>query len=153
MPKDLKTYEYLKKLYLNLPHCRALGLAFAGEEGRMPVLSADWRGEFVGNNLTQVVHGGVITALADVAGAMAVAAHLSVPEFLATLDLRIDYLYPAVPQQRLFARAHCYRLSGQIAFVRTVCFRKNADDPFALATATYMRTPMPEEWLEKWNNA
>ncbi|MDO5687686.1 MAG: PaaI family thioesterase [Neisseria sp.] len=143
MPQHQATYLALKNLYVHLPHCAALGLRFEHEHGRIPTLSIDWREDLIGNSDSRVLHGGAVTTLIDVVGAVAVAAHLPEIEALATLDLRIDYLHPAPPAERVFATAECYRLSGQVAFVRTVCYARHAEDPFALGTATYMRTPLP----------
>ncbi len=144
MPQHLLTYQTLKDLYTYLPHCAAIGLRFEHEHGRVQTMSIAWREDLVGNRDSQVLHGGAITTLVDVVGAIAVAAHLPELEALATLDMRIDYLHPAPPRERVFATAECYRLSGQVAFVRTVCYDRHADDPFALGTATYMRTPLPD---------
>lgn len=137
------TYAMLRDLYESLPHCRALGLKFEGQEGRAQKMSVDWREDLVGNPQTNVIHGGVITTLIDVTSAIAVAAQLPKLESLATLDMRIDYMHPATPQQRVYCRAECYKLSGQVAFVRSVCFQDSAEEPLVLGMATFMRTPLP----------
>lgn len=146
---NTKVYTILSQHYLQLPHCVAIGLRFERPENRSQTLSVNWREDLLGNQDTQVLHGGVITTLVDVASATAVAAHLPDFETLATLDMRIDYLRAATPNQRVYATSDCYRLSGQVAFVRTVCYHENdADNPIALGTATFMRTPIPAHLKE-----
>lgn len=145
-PANTVVYETLQQHYLSLPHSQALGLRFECLQHRSPTLSVAWREDLIGNDQSQVIHGGAITTLVDVASATAVAAQLPEFEALATLDMRIDYLHAATPKQRIYATADCYRLSGQVAFVRTTCYHENEPhQPIALGMATFMRTPLPEQ--------
>ena len=57
---------------------------------------------------------------------------------IATLDLRIDYLKPATPGRDVVARAHCYKLTRDIAFVRGVAFHDDEADPIATSAGTFM---------------
>ncbi|MEQ9449634.1 MAG: PaaI family thioesterase, partial [Rhodospirillaceae bacterium] len=56
---------------------------------------------------------------------------------VATLDLRIDYLRPALPRVAIKAEADCYRLSNNIAFVRGRAYQE-ADREIASGLATFM---------------
>ncbi|MEI9988879.1 MAG: PaaI family thioesterase [Rhizomicrobium sp.] len=101
----------------------------------------------VGNPQTGVVHGGAITALLDQACGMAVGSALSqrTPEAggmraIATLDLRIDYLKAATPGADILVAAECVKITRQIVFARGRAFQESADEPIALATATFMIT-------------
>lgn len=143
-PANLVVYEALKNHYVHLPHCKILNFQFEHTKHRSPTLSVDWRNDLIGNSNNHVIHGGVITTLVDVTSATAVAAHLPEFETLATLDMRIDYLHAATPKQRIYATSDCYRLSGQVAFVRTTCYHEGQiNHPIALGMATFMRTPIP----------
>ncbi|WP_036666024.1 PaaI family thioesterase [Paludibacterium yongneupense] len=138
--------ESLSRLFVSLPHSLALGLSYLGcDAERRVTLRVDWREDLVGNPVTGVIHGGVITSLVDTSSATAVAAQLDRAEAIATLDLRIDYLKAAQPGRAIFCRAECYRLAHQVAFTRAVCFHDTPDDPIAHGVATFMResSPMP----------
>ncbi len=142
MPQTPALYRLLSGHYLELPHCRAIGLQDEGIQAQQPTLSIGWQPQLVGRSDWQTIHGGAITVLIDVASACAVAARLEEAETLATLDMRIDYMHPAEQHRRVYCRAECYRLAGQVAFVRSICYHDNPDDPIALGTATFMRTAL-----------
>ncbi|HRL34801.1 MAG TPA: PaaI family thioesterase, partial [Neisseria sp.] len=142
MPQNPAVYRHLSDHYLSLPHCRAIDLQAVCTEHDQPVLSVANRADLAGRGSEGTIHGGVITALVDVASASAVAAHLPDYEVLATLDMRIDYMHPALTDRAVQAKSTCYRLAGQVAFVRTLCYQEGQSDPVALGTATFMRTPL-----------
>ncbi|WP_066565585.1 PaaI family thioesterase [Snodgrassella sp. CFCC 13594] len=144
MPVNPQVFSLLFHHYAGLPHCVALGIRTESEQQDKPLMSVPWRPDLVGNEHTQTIHGGVITTLVDVTSASAVAALLPDFEVLATLDMRIDYMHPATPHDRIYAKAECYRLAGQVAFVRSHCYQHDESDPIALGTATFMRTPLGE---------
>jgi acyl-coenzyme A thioesterase PaaI-like protein len=58
----------------------------------------------------------------------------------ATLDLRIDRLRDAAPGRTVTARGMCVKMVGDVGFVRGHAWDEDADDPFALATGTFMVT-------------
>jgi len=83
----------------------------------------------VGDPDTGVIHGGVITRLeagGDDLGS------------IATLDLRIDYMSSAEPGKDLYAEAHCYRLTRNVAFVRASAYTDSAEHPVASAVGSFM---------------
>lgn len=77
-------------------------------------LRASWRSEFERGPGTSQWHGGAIAALLDIAGDLALAAKLghSIP----TIDLRIDYLRPAIDTD-LIAHARTLRAGRSIGVV------------------------------------
>lgn len=144
-PSESPLYRLLSRYFLDLPHCRAIGLRHEGIEQLCPTLSIDWQPHLVGRSDWQTIHGGAITVLIDVASACAVAARQETVENLATLDMRIDYMHPAEQHRRIYCRAECFRLAGQVAFIRSICYHDDPADPIALGTATFMRTPLTDE--------
>ncbi len=130
--------QAIKAMNQGSPHARALGIETIsiGPEGS--VLRAAYKPELVGDPETGVIAGGVVTALLDHACGQAV--HTALEQFMtiATLDLRIDYMRPAEPGKDLFARAHCYKATRSVAFVRAVAYDNDPDDPVAAAQAAFM---------------
>lgn len=127
---------------ISLPHCQALGFKLRAAQRGQVTLELPFKPEFVGNPVTRVLHGGVVTSLADTAGALSIYTELTALEAVATLDLRIDYLRPGVPDQPLFCTSECYRLTNQIAFTRSSVYQQDPAHPIAQVVASYMRTPM-----------
>lgn len=121
-----------------LPHARAVGMRFLSLDHGRGSMRLAYDAGLIGNPRTRVVHGGVITALLDtLCGAVVMA---SVPEgtSLATLDLRIDYLHPAMPDETIRASAECYKVTANVAFVRGLAYHEAIDDPIAHCTGTFM---------------
>ncbi|HBG31331.1 PaaI family thioesterase [Candidatus Macondimonas diazotrophica] len=123
-----------------IPHSKELGLEVVDMGPGWGILKVPYRPELVGNPKTGVLHGGVLTSLIDSTCGLAVFCRLPRMEAIATLDLRLDFLKPAVTGEDLFARAECYRLTRQIAFVRATAYQRNADDLVATSVATFMRS-------------
>ncbi len=121
-----------------VPHNQALGLDVTDFGPDMATMRLRYASHLVGNPDTGVLHGGAITSLVDAACGAAVFMRLASPMPIATLDLRIDYLRPADPGKDVYARAECYRLTRNVAFVRALAYTDSVDDPVASAAATFM---------------
>lgn len=94
--------------------------------------------KLIGNPATGVVHGGVITAFLDTLCGLVVMASVSRGMAIATLDLRIDYLRPAVPKIDILGSAECYKVTKAIAFVRGIAYQETFRDPIANCVGTFM---------------
>lgn len=128
----------LPQLASGAAHTHALGFAFERLEGDRVRIRVPWREDLVGDPDTGVLAGGLVTALLDHVGGLAVWIALDQFEPIATLDLRVDYMRAAEPRRDLIAEARCYRLTHSIAFVRAWAFENEPDDPVAAAQATYV---------------
>lgn len=126
----------------------ALGASVVEAAPGRSVMRLPYAPHIVGNPETGIVHGGAITALLDQACGMAVGSALAAaptPEeggmrAIATLDLRIDYLKAARPGAAITVVGECVKITRQIVFARGRAFQESADEPVALATATFMIT-------------
>ncbi|MDP6689965.1 MAG: PaaI family thioesterase [Alphaproteobacteria bacterium] len=123
-----------------IPHMAAVGLDLISLDDSGAVAKVPNRPEFVGDPDTGVVHGGIVTVLLDSLSGMCIMPLMDEGTMMATLDLRIDYLKPAAPKKDIFAHAHCYKTTRNIAFTRAIAYQDNADDPIANATGSFMLT-------------
>ncbi len=121
-----------------VPHNHALGLRVADFGDGWFAMRLPWNPELVGNPETGVLHGGAITALVDATCGASVFFKMRESIPVATLDLRIDYLRPAEPGRDVIARADCYKLTRNVAFVRALAYHDDVADPIASAAGTFM---------------
>lgn len=130
--------ERLVELFEQLiPFNRTLGMKVddVGEghcQIRVPARDAH-----IGNFVLPAVHGGVLSALADSAGGLAVFTRLEAGQSCATLDLRIDYLRPAKADRDLVARAEVVRLGNRVAVVNIDIVHPRDERVLAQVRAAY----------------
>lgn len=125
-----------------LPHARALSMRLDSvtEDGHV-TLSMPWDARLVGDPATGVLHGGAVYALMDTACGLAATLHPNSSGGTATLDLRIDYMRPATPGQRVRAEAFCYNMTRSVAFIRAVATDDDNARPVASATGAFTNEP------------
>ncbi len=121
----------------SLPHAHALGLQLEHLDDGVVELSMPYDEKLIGDPRTGVVHGGAVSALMDTCCGVAVVAHADRPLGTATIDLRIDYMRAATPKQRIYARAECYHMTRNVAFVRATTMDEDRDRPVATATGAF----------------
>lgn len=121
-----------------IPHNRALGLRVVGYAEGTAIIELPYHEQLVGNPETGVLHGGAITTLMDATCGASVFIKRRRPGRVATLDLRIDYLRPATPGQKVIAKAECYKVTRSVAFTRGIAHHGDEADPIAHATGAFM---------------
>lgn len=135
---SVKIESLLPQLAAGAAHTHALGFQFEALDGEAVILRAPYRADLVGDPDTGVLAGGLVTAMLDHVGGLAVWVALGEFRPIATLDLRVDYMRAAEPGRDLLARARCFRLTHSIGFVRAWAFEQDPDDPVAAAQGAYI---------------
>lgn len=122
-----------------IPHSRECGMVIHQLDAQGAGAHLPYRHEWLGDTGRGLVHTGIITSLVDTVSGLAALAAIGRFEPVPTLDLRMDYLRPAVPGRTLHARAECYRLTRSIAFVRAQAWQDDERQPVAVSQSTFMR--------------
>ena len=122
------------------PLANAIGMELVEIKDRSCIVKVPYAAHLVGDPDTGVLHGGVITTALDNASGWAIRVHEDWVEGLsmATLDIRIDYMHPAVPHKDLIVQSTCYKMSKNVAFVRAFAHQGDHDDPVATSVAAFM---------------
>ena len=122
------------------PHAEEIGMRMLKTPKGQAKVTIPYDEKLVGDPETGVVHGGVVTTLLDTGCGIAAISRTGLMGNIATLDLRIDYMRPAMPGRALTAACECYRVTRSVAFARGVAFDEDPDDPVATAAGAFMIT-------------
>lgn len=121
-----------------LGHAGALGTSYRAHGDDWAELELPYDERLIGNVETGVIASGPILSLMDMATSIGVWLRAKAFVAHATLDLRVDYLRPAIPGKTVIGRGECYRLTRSIAFVRGQAHDGDPDDPLAHVAGTFM---------------
>ena len=126
------------ELARSVGHGRALGLEYRDSGKNWVELALPWREELVGVPESGVLASGAIVSLVDTASGTSVWVTLDRFIPIVTVDLRLDYLRPALKGETIVARCECVKLTKRVAFVRGAAHGGNEARPIALSAATFM---------------
>jgi len=128
-------------LMRSVGHGRALGLDYRASGENWVELALPWREELVGVPASGILASGAIVSLADTVGGASIWMALGHFQPIVTIDLRLDYLRPAVRNETVIARCECYKLTQSIGFMRGIAHGGDEQRPIAHATGTFMLNP------------
>lgn len=142
-------YSRLGEKFLHTtPHGKDLNMQLLSATCASAKIGLEYQDILLGDIDRQLIHSGVISSLADSVSGLAVFCALPQLETIATLDLRLDHMRPAVANQDLIAQAVCYRLSKQIAFTHALIYQQR-HAPVAVASATFMRASSRQNFMQQ----
>jgi uncharacterized protein (TIGR00369 family) len=121
-------------------HSGALGIVYHDHGPDWAELALPYDERLIGVAASGVIASGPIVSLMDIATSLAIWLRLGRFCHQATLDLRVDYLRPAIPGKTIVGRGECYRTTRSIAFVRGVAHDGDPNDPVANVAGTFMFT-------------
>lgn len=135
---DAMRMDRVRRFIETLNQARELGLTVTLAKKGQLTLCLPYSDLIIGNPDTGVIHGGAITTLMDTASGSATMCALDDFELCPTLDLRVDYMRPAVPHKPVFARAETYKVTRNIIFTRCEAFHETGET-IANCVGTFMR--------------
>jgi len=121
-------------------HNALVGLEYRDHGEYWCEFAMPYRDELVGDAATGFVASGAIMTMMDMACSLSIWLTTGTFRPQATLDLRVDYLRPAVPGRTLIGRGECYKVTKTIAFIRGEAHDGDASHPVAHVAGTYMFT-------------
>lgn len=119
---DHATYAAFKELIeVSIPFNAFVGIKVVSLEKGVCKLTIPYRPELLGDFRRGAVHGGVISTLIDTCGGFAVWTMCKITDKIATIDMRVDYLKPALNAD-LVAEAHVKLLGNRVGNVSTFVY-------------------------------
>ncbi|BBD09744.1 PaaI family thioesterase [Desulfovibrio ferrophilus] len=105
----------------SIPMHRWLGVKVVEARPGFARVRLPFKDEFRGNEERGAMHGGVVSVLVDVCGAVALWTHFGPKDKTATVDMRVDYQRPA-PFEELLAEGEVRMMGNRIANVHVRVF-------------------------------
>ena len=136
---DTESNEIIDQMLKAVRHCQVLNIQLVSAANGHLTLELPYSEQIVGNPGSGVIHGGAITTLMDTACGFVVPISLEEFSICPTLDLRIDYMTAAQPNQSVFGRSEVYRVTDNVIFSKGIAYQDNIDKPIAHCVATFMR--------------
>ncbi len=141
-PRRTQTFdpERFMQYVRQVGHGGALGIFYHAHGEDWAELGLPYAEHLIGVAESGVIASGPIISLMDMATSIAIWIRLGRFRHQATLDLRVDYLRPARPQQTIIGRGECYGVTRSVGFVRGLAHDGDPTDPVAHVSGTFMFT-------------
>lgn len=155
VPTVTETNKYsldqIQQIINAIKHCQVLGIRAIQSSNGALSLELPYSNAIIGNPDTGVIHGGALSTLLDTVCGLSVAFSFKSIEICPTLDLRIDYMGAAQPNQSVFANAQIYRTTNDVIFCRGKAYQSDENTAVAHCVATFMRLPTADlQFSENW---
>lgn len=121
-------------------HSGEVGLRYIAHGDDWAELGLDYDPRFAMMAENGILASGPIISLIDSVSGLSIVAKIKRIRPMATLDLRVDYLRSAPPGKAITARATCYRVTRNVAFVRCEAHDGDPDDLVALSMSSFFFT-------------
>lgn len=142
--------DFVSNMFVErMPFNKELGLNVTAFDFERVEICFDWQDKFIGNPQKQILHGGVIASVLDVAGGlMSIAGMVNRSEAVdlkafahdmrraGTIDMRTDYLRPGLGKQ--FTATACVIRSGTRVCVCRMELHNEEGTHIAFGTGTYL---------------
>ena len=133
-----KNLEQLYRFCEFSPLCAAMDMRVDLVDYKHGQCTLPYSDKIVGDPQTKIVHGGAVSVLLDTTCGVAVMSHPDGSYNTATIDLRVDYMRPALPGQDITAEAEVFHTTKTVAFVRGTAWAGDKEKPVAIATGAFV---------------
>ena len=123
----------------SIPYARFLDLK-ASVSGDTVFLHLPFKTDIIGNPNLPAIHGGVLGALLEITCVAQLLHHIDFQHLPKTIDLSIDYLRSAGPQD-VTARAYVNRRGRRVANVRAELWQDDPDRLLCIAHGNFLMRP------------
>ncbi|WP_432736023.1 PaaI family thioesterase [Maridesulfovibrio sp. FT414] len=127
MNEEKEKIDIKEVIEKKIPFDHFLGLKVECAGKNYARLRLPYRPEFIGDARRPALHGGVISMLIDTCGGTAVWASGDVNDRVATIDMRVDYLRPAPPED-IIAEARVKLLGNRVGNTQIIVFSASEPD-------------------------
>ncbi|MEQ8571190.1 MAG: hotdog fold thioesterase [Deltaproteobacteria bacterium] len=130
-------YEVVEQFMRLVPFNQVLQIRIESLEDGFVRMAIPFREELIGDPFRRALHGGVISALVDTAGGAALMTRCEVGDRLSTVDMRVDYLRPGLPED-VIVDATVVRLGNRVGVAEMRAYHAGRKaEPIASGKAVY----------------
>ena len=119
--------EFVELIEQGIPFNAYMGMKVRAMEKGMCALFLPYRAELVGDARRGALHGGTISTLIDTCGGFAIWTMCAIKDRIATIDLRVDYLNPAL-KCGLVAESRVRLMGNRVGNVHTEVYADGDHD-------------------------